>query len=394
MSIVQCSNPTAAGYEPGRHDSISSPELWAAHQEAAHTETYKGAVLRLGERNGYHDSDFYAVVWDEEAQTVRTVEYATTRGWTYHNGADIDASREVIEKAVAYLTGVRFAEWQRKHRETPRKGYTARATEKGVRVEGVIAWEGTDRPRSNWDARYGTRTARYGIKVEGRKGYVFRNVDAPDFEFDPEPVSEADMVEWRARCEASVRAEFAQALALADEREPLPGPGDVVDAQEADADGMRLYAVGETMCDDEWAQGVARAVVDESVADYQVMGKRRDGSQMPLRTVTVFQALGHVARWAENDGAMVAHDGRGVVRIVRRDGACLFLVPVREGDGQEAPQGPQEAAQGAQEAAQGEPCANCRGVVEVGQEAGHGAPCVYCGSDGHAGCQHVHERVA
>jgi ribosomal protein L19 len=64
--------------------------------------TYEGAVLATRERNYYDDSDFYAVVWDEEKQVVKNVEYATTR---FGGGGDarVDATPEVLEKAKAYF---------------------------------------------------------------------------------------------------------------------------------------------------------------------------------------------------------------------------------------------------------------------------------------------------
>lgn len=67
------------------------------------TTTFSGAVLATRERNYYDDSDFYAVVWDEEAQCIRSIEYATTRAWTYDCWASVDATPEVIEKANAWL---------------------------------------------------------------------------------------------------------------------------------------------------------------------------------------------------------------------------------------------------------------------------------------------------
>jgi hypothetical protein len=66
-------------------------------------KTYEGAVLQTWENNGYSDSDFIAAVWDEDSQTVKTVMYATTRGWTYHNGAKVDATPEVLAKAGEWL---------------------------------------------------------------------------------------------------------------------------------------------------------------------------------------------------------------------------------------------------------------------------------------------------
>lgn len=506
MGITICNGKRVEGYDA--NSSSNSEAAVAAHNAECHERTYEGAVLRLRERNGYDDSDFYALVWDEEQQATREIMYATTRGWTYHNGASIDATHDVIEKAVAYMTGARFTGVQRDYAETPRKGYTARAVEKGAAVEGVITWVGKSRNRY-------ADIARYGIRVEGRRGLVFRDAVDDDFEFDVEPVSAEDMITWRANCERNVRAELGQAIALADKREPLPAapaPGTIVDAQEADDAGMRLYAVGESFCEDGWAQQVAAAVVDEGAAEYRVMGNRADLSLMPDRVATVFRALGLVARWAENDGARILHNGAGTVRIEREDGARLYLVPVRPEEAaqgpqedaerpgtavetQEAPEGAEtavEAQQGAgerhdmttgedgapvclcgladvdallghwtatgvlpvvsvversgvwvigrgraevyatgateaeawedaarqgferdyfhgicelsmeeaealtapQEAAEGEPCPNCQGVAGEGDEGAHSGPCGFCGSDGHAGCQHVSERVA
>lgn len=62
---------------------------------------YEGCVLNVWEHNGYHDSDFYATVWDEEKQAVVDVEYDTTRcggGGT----AQIDATDEVLQKVYRY----------------------------------------------------------------------------------------------------------------------------------------------------------------------------------------------------------------------------------------------------------------------------------------------------
>ena len=60
-------------------------------------EIYIGAVLYKGERNYYDDSDFYAVVWDDEKGTAKEVGYNTTRcgggGW-----ATVDATEEVRAK--------------------------------------------------------------------------------------------------------------------------------------------------------------------------------------------------------------------------------------------------------------------------------------------------------
>lgn len=64
--------------------------------------SYEGAVLELREMNGYDDSDFYAVVWDDTADAPKDVFYASTRGWTYLNGATVDATPERVEKFRAW----------------------------------------------------------------------------------------------------------------------------------------------------------------------------------------------------------------------------------------------------------------------------------------------------
>jgi hypothetical protein len=64
--------------------------------------TWVGCVTGLREMNGYDDSDFYASVWDDAAGCLREVMYATTRGWSYPNGAAVDATPEVLAKVAAW----------------------------------------------------------------------------------------------------------------------------------------------------------------------------------------------------------------------------------------------------------------------------------------------------
>jgi len=66
--------------------------------------TFEGAVISTYERNGYHDSDFYAIVYNAEKDLVHSVEYATTRSSTYNNGATVDitdTNLALAEKAAA-----------------------------------------------------------------------------------------------------------------------------------------------------------------------------------------------------------------------------------------------------------------------------------------------------
>lgn len=59
--------------------------------------TYTGRVIALREINGAYDSDFIATVWSYDDRPIE-IEYATTRGWTYANSAEVDATPEILKK--------------------------------------------------------------------------------------------------------------------------------------------------------------------------------------------------------------------------------------------------------------------------------------------------------
>lgn len=76
--------------------------------------SHVGLVVELRERNGYHDSDFYARVWDPKTKSIFTIEYATTRGWTYPNYAtSADATPEVMAEYHAWERACDKARWER-----------------------------------------------------------------------------------------------------------------------------------------------------------------------------------------------------------------------------------------------------------------------------------------
>lgn len=111
--------------------------------------THRGLVLETRERNGYHDSDFYANVWNPETGTIEQVEYASTRGWTYPCNATVDATDEVVEAANAYLRKRAEARYVSRHEAehaVPSKGKRVRVTSKRSKVphgtEGVVFWRG------------------------------------------------------------------------------------------------------------------------------------------------------------------------------------------------------------------------------------------------------------
>jgi len=135
-------------------------------------ETHTGLVLELRERNGYDDSDFYAVVWNPEKGETERVEYASTRGWTYPNGATVDATPEVLAAYEAWIEK-RNAEARRLAAEEaarrPEVGRTVRVV-KGRKVKvgevGEVFWYGRDK----FERRYYTPSfvppkMRVGVKL-------------------------------------------------------------------------------------------------------------------------------------------------------------------------------------------------------------------------------------
>lgn len=81
------------GYSDGPCDGPFKPYYLAPF--------YVGMVLALGEHNYYDDSDFYAVVWDDNKGAPIEVPTGTTRGWTA-GGAAVDATPEVVAKYEAW----------------------------------------------------------------------------------------------------------------------------------------------------------------------------------------------------------------------------------------------------------------------------------------------------
>lgn len=72
-----------------------------------HTPDYEGCVLDWYEHNGYDDSDWYAICWNEEKQTIDKVLFDTTR-CACSGRAEIDATPEVLS-ARSTTTGRRSA---------------------------------------------------------------------------------------------------------------------------------------------------------------------------------------------------------------------------------------------------------------------------------------------
>lgn len=136
------------------------------------TVTYEGAVIQLWERNGYHDSDFYALVYDAEEDRLKAVEYATTRGWTYGNGAKVDITPENLALAEKAAAREALAILTAKARDK------AEAVEPGKVVELSVNFRGRTQPsakigeqaqvQSVFDDRYDYSyyTGKYGQKAK------------------------------------------------------------------------------------------------------------------------------------------------------------------------------------------------------------------------------------
>lgn len=123
-------------------------------------DTHHGLCISEYERNGYNDSDFYMVVWNEEKQAPESLEFASTRGWSYPcYGSKPDATPEIMAKYQAWE-----AEQARKYRERmaaeeaarPERGKTLKVV-RGRKVPqgtvGACIWVGEGR----WGKRVGIK---------------------------------------------------------------------------------------------------------------------------------------------------------------------------------------------------------------------------------------------
>lgn len=160
--------------------------------------TYVGSVLHTYERNGWDDSDWFAIVWDAESGTIRHVGYASTSSWTYHNGADVDATPEVLALAEQALL-VKLTEQARVDATKPavrRRVRSLTTRGKNVGVEGVVRWMGEQRSRyGSWS--YGERV---GVKVEGEEKLRYLDADRVEV-LDPPAVDEVAVARVAARRE-------------------------------------------------------------------------------------------------------------------------------------------------------------------------------------------------
>lgn len=138
---------------------------------------FEGRVLRLGEHNHYHDSDFYATVWDDAIDGPRDVEYGSTRSWTYWNTAAVDADEATLAKYKEWEHAravARQAARDAAEAATPRVGKTVTVV-KGRKIpRGTVAevvWFGEDKyNRDRLTTKY-----RVALMIDGER--VFTSAD-------------------------------------------------------------------------------------------------------------------------------------------------------------------------------------------------------------------------
>ena len=128
---------------------------------------FTGCVLGVTENNGYHDSDFFAIVWDNEQNCVRTIEDGTTRAYAPSKYHRPDASIEVLEKARAWWAseiGPKKAKETLLARANAIEVGSIVKVVKGRKIAkdtvGDVVWKGKD--------AYNRYATRIGIKVDGK----------------------------------------------------------------------------------------------------------------------------------------------------------------------------------------------------------------------------------
>lgn len=195
MPIFEMVTPTGADnerpldeYEQRQYGHERDDTRWVIRT------TFVGKVIAIYEKNGYNDSDFYAIAETDEPGEFTTVCYATTRGWTYLNRAVVDATPDVVERYEAMRqrnaeeAAARRAEFNKRRivKDVPVR--VTRGKHKGV--EGTVGWVGEDaynrrRDYNGWGIKH-IDDYRVGIRVEGQKKFTFVGAQYVEIQLDGE----------------------------------------------------------------------------------------------------------------------------------------------------------------------------------------------------------------
>ena len=135
-------------WETGSFCLLAHKEYNQGGKSMVMIDKFHGLVLKEFEKNWRDDSDFYAIVWDEERKEPFETMFATTRGWTYPCGCVVDATPEVIAQYEAYIVRKEkvWAEYHAKaDHHIPKIGRIARSLTtrgKAKDKQGEITWIG------------------------------------------------------------------------------------------------------------------------------------------------------------------------------------------------------------------------------------------------------------
>jgi len=129
---------------------------------------YEGQVLSTYEKNGYHDSDFYARVWDREEEEVKSIKYDTTR-FAGGGRAVVDATEQTINEVNEHARERLFDHLKLKDEKDSRDPQVGKEVKvvSGQKVEpgttGILFWVGDGTSYSRW----GDDTYKVGISPSG-----------------------------------------------------------------------------------------------------------------------------------------------------------------------------------------------------------------------------------
>lgn len=138
-------------------------------------DTHVGLCIRDYERNGYNDSDWYMIIWNPVEKRPETLEFASTRGWSYPcYGSKPDATPEILAAYQAWEK--EYAESQRRALEAaeaklPKVGRAVRVV-KGRKLPkgtvGRVFWTGCNQFRTYYRNGYNqpNQFERLGIQLE------------------------------------------------------------------------------------------------------------------------------------------------------------------------------------------------------------------------------------
>lgn len=161
-----------------------------------------GRVLCTREENGYHDSYFYAVVWDDEKFETQEVMYDTTAAAAM-GACDIDADYQTLVRATGKLAADLLEKWEKDHQTKIREGDRVRITSGPHAGESVLY--------VRWMEYHGVR---YGLgKTVGQRGnYVF--VSHKYLTKVPDPLSAEELQTWPRRAWQRAYRHYRQAWEL------------------------------------------------------------------------------------------------------------------------------------------------------------------------------------